>query len=136
MDIENKFRFEVYPTEKVYSEIIEWWGERDFPILPLSFLPKECLITHTDKYWTHAIFLFKTDSEICWTAFPVASPFVDKGDNEGGLEALFKFASEYAKSEGFKYVFTTSPLPKVQKSLLNEGYILGDKDVNHYLKIL
>lgn len=137
MDTENKFKAKTFWTSLVYELLADWWEGHKFPVLPLNALPKKCIIIQNqNEISTHAIFPYTTDSDICWIAYPVSNPHIDKKEKEGGLESLIKFASEYAKENKFTYAFTTSPLQKVQEALLLDGYQIGDTNVNHYLKIL
>lgn len=125
-----------YHKSEVYERISTWWGKHNFPILDISFLPEQCFITSNETKELHACFLYETDSDLCWVAFPVSNPEATREEKEGSLEMLFKGMEEYAKHHKFKYIFTTSPHPVIQNNLIKVGYSLGDENVNHYLKAI
>lgn len=121
---------------EVYDKISKWWGEHNFPILDISFLPEQCFITSNETKDLHACFFYETDSDLCWFAFPVSNPDASKEEKVGSLEMLFRGMEEYAKHHKFKYIFTTSPNPVIQHNLTNVGFTTGDQNVNHYLKVI
>lgn len=125
-----------YRTMEIYIKVCEWWKAHNFPILPPDFLPFEGYIISKDDIELYAVFLYVTDSSVCWLTFPVSNPEATHEQKEGAMEQLFKDVAEDAKKEGFKFMFTTSPLPQVQKALLGAGFQLGDQNVNHYMKLI
>lgn len=120
----------------IYKKVCEWWKYHNFPILPLDFLPFEAFTISKDEIELYTVFLYVTDSSLCWLTFPVSNPTATFEEKHGAMEQLFKDVGEYAKSEGYKFMFTTSPLPRVQEALIASGFSLGDENVNHYMKLL
>ena len=125
-----------YNTLEVYDKIIDWWKGHNFPPLSIDFLPEECFIISDNNLELYAMFFYHTNSNLCWIAFPVSNPLICKEDKKNGLELLTKGIIEYSKQCGYKYVFTTSPVKIIQETLLKEGFILGDENVNHYIKLI
>lgn len=123
-------------TIDVYDKIVKWWEGNSFPPLSIKFLPESCFIVTDNDLELYAIFLYYTDSGLCWMGFPVVNPDTKKEERGEGLKILIEGVTEYAKQIGFNYVFTTSPLKKVQDCFTENGYVLGDENVNHYIKIL
>ena len=55
---------------------------------------------------------------------------------EGGLNRLFQYVSEYAKSLNYAFLFTTSNTVAIENELKSTDFSQGDETVNHYFKIL
>lgn len=125
-----------YRTMDIYIKVCEWWKAHGWPMLAPDFLPFEGYIISKDEVELYAVFLYVTDSSVCWLTFPVSNPEATHEQKQGGLEQLFLDVAEDAKKEGFRYMFTTSPLPRIQEALINTGFNLGDQNVNHYMKLL
>jgi hypothetical protein len=125
-----------YRTVDIYQKVCNWWKAHGFPVLPVDFLPFEGYIISDNDVELYAVFLYVTDSALCWLTFPVSNPKATYEQKQGAMEQLFKDVAEDAKSEGFKFMFTTSPLPRVQEALINSGFELGDQNVNHYMKLI
>ncbi len=124
-------------TDKYYSIAKDWWEGHQFPILPRTMLPKKVMVRYNDNNEeTHMIFIYHTDSELCWIGFPVSNPLLDRESKKGGLLNLIKGTIEYCKQSGFSHIFTTSPIIPIQEKLKESGFILGDNQVNHYIKNL
>lgn len=123
-----------YNTVEVYDKIIDWWKGHNFPPLSIDFLPEECFIISDNNLELYAMFFYHTNSNLCWIGFPVSNPNVHSEFKKDGLEKLIKGMLEYSKQCGYKFMFTTSPIKPVQKALMNLEFVLGDEQVNHYIK--
>ncbi len=120
----------------IYEKVCSWWMYHNFPTLPIDFLPFEAFTISNDEIELYTVFLYVTDSSLCWLTFPVSNPEATFEEKQGAMEQLFKEVGEYAKKEGYKFMFTTSPLLRVQEALIASGFSLGDENVNHYMKLL
>lgn len=123
-------------TEDFYGTLKLWWEEHKFPTLDISFLPEQFFVCYNGHVATHAMCVYQTDSGLCWTAFPTSNPLISHETKQGGLDVLMEGVTRYAKEEGYKYIFTTSPVKRVQEALVASGFNLGDENVNHYIKII
>lgn len=124
-------------TRDYYDMLSQWWKGHKFPIVASDMLPEKIMLTrNNDNVLTHAMFVYETNSDLCWLAFPVSNPSLTRPQKKGCLEAMMKASIEYCKQLGFKYVFTTSPVEAIQTKLTSVGFQLGDENVNHYLKII
>lgn len=123
-----------YNKTEVYEGLCEWWEKHKFPVLDIDFLPETFFTVEVGEEVLYGMFVYRTDSKLAWIAFPISNPDLTKEEKKGGLEFLINGITEILKESGFKYIFTTSPLPVVQEALLNTGFNLGDEKANHYLK--
>lgn len=123
-------------TVDIYKKVYKWWQAHHFPALPLDFLPFEAFTISNDEIELYTVFLYVTDSSLCWLTFPVSNPLASYKEKQGAMKQLFNDVGQYAKKEGYKFMFTTSPLPVVQNALIEAGFSLGDQNVNHYMKLL
>ena len=119
-------------TEDFLYTLDEWCEGNKFPNLHLSILPENVYVYSDEGIYTHCVFVYETNSAICWLSFPVANPFIDKG--RGRLSDLFLKVENLMKDRGYSIMFTTSSTPKVKGVLNSLGYLMGDENVNHYFK--
>lgn len=129
-------KFNKVSTKDFYPILEYWWERHHFTAVSRGILPPEVFVVSKGETPIYSMFLYETNSGLCWIAWPLSNPDVSKTEKEGGLDFLIKKVSEYAKEKGFIVSFTTSPVRPVQESLKREGYQEGDVKVNHYLKIL
>lgn len=132
----SRFKVKMYKSEEMYDEICDWWSGHNFPKLPIGFLPEECFVASKQEEDMYAVFLYHTDSQLCWLAFPVSNPKIPYEEREGGLSKLIEAVTVYAKKAGYEFIFTTTPLESVKKALVQNEFAVGDEGVNHYIKIL
>lgn len=124
-------------TKDYYDLVTQWWVGHKFPIVPVDMLPEHLFVTYNSSgELTHFMFIYHTNSNLCWLAFPVSNPNLSKEDRKGCLEGMMKASVEYCKQMGFRYIFTTSPVESIQSKLTSVGFELGDEGVNHYIKML
>jgi len=125
-----------YKSVEIYDRVCGWWRAHNFPILPINFLPFEGFIISNEDTELYAVFLYVTDSDLCWLTFPVSNPIASYEEKRGAMEQLFQDVGNSAKDAGYNFMFTTSPLASVQEALIGAGFTLGDENVNHYMKLL
>ncbi len=127
----------VHKTDTIYSTAVDWWKGHNFPNISRDMLPETAIVsTNKEGDKTHMMFLYHTDSNLCWIAFPISNPKLSRDSKKGNLASIMKGAVAYCKELGFKYIFTTSPITSVQEKLIDAGFQTGDKEVNHYIKVL
>ena len=137
MEVRKENTVDFYPT------ISDWWNNHQikyegktisYPIIPLGVLPQNVFIVRDNGEDLYCVFFYHTDSGLCWSAYPTRSPKVKP--NKEALNFLMIELEKYARSEGYFLIFTTSPIPNIQKSLLEVGFVEGDMRVNQYYKQL
>ena len=117
------------------NTIVEWSKGHNFP-LNVGILPDTTFVYYVEDTPVYSVCFYNTDSYLAWLAWPLSNPFCDRSLKEYGLNRLFDYVGEYAKSLDYVFLFTTSNTKVVENELENIGFFTGDKTVNHYLKIL
>jgi len=129
-------RFTTLKTKDIIKEIGGWWSARDMTPPPSFILPEDAYVRLSEEELTHILFLYKTNSSICWVGFPTANPDNDSVSKEVGLKSLLEYCEGEAKSEGYSVMFTTTNTPRVEFALGELGYKVGDQDINQHIKLL
>ena len=123
-------------TKDFYTVLSYWWESYGFTPVGIEVLPEQVFVVSKGDTPLYSMFLYETNSKLCWVAWQLANPDTSTREREGGLDFIIKEVTRYAKEKGFTLVFTTSPVKPVQDSLLESGYVEGDLKVNQYFKIL
>jgi hypothetical protein len=122
---------EFYPTMK------KWCKGNNFPCISPSMLPKNTFVIYGDGGTPlYSLCFYNTDSRLAWVGWELKNPATSKEERLGKLSQLFEHVEEYARGMGYDIVFTTSNTKPVEDVMLDLDYIVGDTNVNHYLKIL
>lgn len=122
-------------TVDFHNTLLEWAKGHNFT-LNIGLLPDTTFVYYVEDTPVYSVCFYNTDSYLAWLAWPLSNPFCDKSLKEGGLDILFQYVSEYAKSLDYVFLFTTSSTPIVEEKLIETNFIQGDNKVNHYFKIL
>ena len=125
-------------TSEFYPRMKDRCKAYSFPEVSPNMLPEYTLIisdrgTDVELY---SVCFYNTDSNLAWLGWELGNHEAPKELKEGALTELIEASGEYAKQLGYKILFTTSNTKPVIKSLRGLGFIEGDTDVNHYLKLL
>jgi urease accessory protein UreE len=123
-------------TKEFYPILKYWWESHDFTPVDIDMLPEKVFVVVKDDTPIYSMFLYETNSKLCWIAWQLGNPDVSKEIKKGGLTFLIKEVTKYAEKLGYKFSFTTSPVKVIQEALMEEGYLEGDIKINHYLKII
>jgi hypothetical protein len=124
-------------TEAFYNTMKYWWDGHKFLHVSPSMLPDTTFVCINNKgVPVYSTCFYNTDSNLCWIGWQISNPYESKEDKEGCFDFLVKEIENYAKSVGYHIVFTTSRTPKVEQTLLDNGFDTGDINVNHYIKTL
>jgi len=130
-------RVELIKTEKFYPTMQRWWKGQNFPDVSPSMLPENTLVCYNEEdNPTYSVCFYNTDSNLAWLGWEIANPELSSEQKKGGLEFLFKAACKLAENLGYQVVFTTSKTPAIKANLEKSGFVVGDEDVNHYIKTL
>lgn len=128
-------KIKLIKTEDFYETMKEWWDKHDFTHVSPSMLPENTFVVYNNKgVPTHSICFYNTDSELCWLGFPISNKEVE--EKQDCFYFLMKGVEKYAKKLGYRLLFTTSENPAVQHILTKSNYVIGDINVNHYIKII
>ncbi len=74
--------------------------------------------------------------EVALIGWPCTSPDSTADERDLALEVLFDVLHEEAKRSGYKFMWTMSGVPPMQKRFLEQGYVVGDTNINQYWKEL
>jgi hypothetical protein len=117
-----------------YGTFSEWLEQHSFPQINELVLPNNVFVCYSEGIPIYCIWLYFTDSKLCWVAFPASNKNVNYKKRIGGMEFLLDSVSRYCKRKKIVTIITTSNTDSVIKPLLNSGFELGDSNVNHYIK--
>lgn len=123
-------------TKEVYKMMKDWWLGNNFQVVSPSMLPQTTFVCYNDSdVPIYTMCFYHTDSNLCWIGWQLKNP--DKEvDRTGGLEFLFEAVEDFAKEQEYHVMFTTSNTPRVEGVMKQQQYIVGDTNVNHYLKTI
>jgi hypothetical protein len=125
-------------TSDFYPRMKDRCKAYSFPEVSPSMLPEYTLIisdrgTDVELY---SVCFYNTDSNLAWLGWELGNHEAPKELKKGALSQLIKGAEAYAKELGYDILFTTSKTKPVIQALRGLGFVEGDTDVNHYLKLL
>lgn len=130
-------RIEKIKTKDFYETMVDWCKGNNFAIISPSILPEYTFVVYnSSNIPTYSVCFYNTDSNLAWIGWELKNPTVKKQDKQNNLVSLFNHIEQYAKSQGYQLLFTTSSTKPIVDTLLGLGYKEGDVNVNHYLKIL
>ena len=126
--------------EAAHGELVSgWWRARFDQPLPLDVLSESGYVAFNRgsgrpiaALWLYPI----KGSKVAWIGWPLADPESNKEERTAALDALYDIIHVRAKEAGYRYIWTTSNTPPVESRLKGYGYVIGDKNVNQYWKIL
>lgn len=121
-------------TEAFYDTMKHWWDGQKFEHVSPSMLPENTFVCLKDGVPIYSVCFYNTDSNLCWIGWEIGNPDVE--DKSGGLKFLLEEVEKYARYVGYHIIFTTSKHPAVSSKLLERKFVVGDENVNHFLKVL
>lgn len=120
-----------------YKTLDGWWrqySEWKDSVPELILPPYGAIVEHEGKP-VAAAFLYETKGNGCsWMEWIVADPAADKMVRAMALDKLIDDVSEYAKNEGYQFVFMTVKHPKLLERLIEKGFMKGDGDMTTMIK--
>lgn len=129
-------KIKIHQQEEVYDILTNWMRGHNFPEIAIDMLSSKIFVCYNNEIPIYAISFYDTNSRLCWIGFPLSNPYVTKKGKEGGLDELLKYVEKYAIDGHYRLMFTTSSVSIIDDVLKNNGFILGDEKVNHYIKQL
>lgn len=125
------------PKAVFYPIYGNWCEQHGFPVITGLWLPENSFVCFNDKSEPiYGIWFYHSDSKLAHIGFPISNKAIPFEQRQGGLEFLLEYVIKYAKKKKYVSVFTTSDTDAIIKTLDSKGFVLGDKGVNHYFKIL
>jgi hypothetical protein len=124
-----------HSKEEFYDEFSSLLDKHHFPRINKMVLPENCFAVYNeDDIVLYSFWVYFTDSQLMWLAFPVSNKSIPIKRRRGAFEVLLEHISNYAKRKGIISLFTTSNTEGVIEPLLKSGFEIGDSNVHHYLK--
>lgn len=112
-------------------EVYGWANKRKFPMPEIQVLPETLIMIYHNNRPSSCGFLYKTDSQVCWLAWVISNPDIEKEARADALETLFSCAKVAAQTMGFDTVFTMSGHDGL-KEKLSRHFTLGDSNAANY----
>ncbi len=114
-------------TDELRGELIRWWDQHEYPVLPLEVLPKEHgFVWCKDGVPICATWLyFSSDPSVrfAWALFYVKNPNASPSDVTEGFVGLNTFVDDYCKSKDCWGVVTFTGKPSLEKRLEDHGFL-------------
>lgn len=124
-----------HETKQFYNIMCDWWEQHEFPQVPLSMLPTDVFVCYNDDSEPiYSVNVYLTNSSLCWLGWQISNK--NNKNKQNGLTYLIEKVTSFLEVEGYLHIFTTSNTKPVIKSLEECDYLLGDENVNHYIKNL
>lgn len=120
-----------FDFSKHYAIIQQWWKEyKSFAPLQ-EHLSQNGFIIYLEEKPICAGFVYKTDSKICWFEQQISNPDTDKEVRDAALSLLIDTAIDWASSENFSLIFTSTNSAKFQSRLEKTGFVVVDNNQTH-----
>jgi hypothetical protein len=130
----NDLSFAPFDAATDFPVISTWWKEHKWPIVPLSFLPRNgIVIRHLGKPIC-AGFIYLTDTPIGLLEWVVSDPKSNKKDRDEALHLLIQRLCWMAQILGVVQLFSSSEHPKLSERLEENGFKMTSESVKHFLK--
>lgn len=119
-----------------YKIFVKWLETHKFPIITDLWLPENVFVCYIDEVPCYCIWFYHNDAKLAHIGWPASNKNISYRKKQGGFDFLLNYVENYAKRKGYVTLFTTSNTESVINVLDKSGYVIGDKNVNHYFKIL
>ena len=126
-------RADLFDPKTHYNLICDWWVKNNWPVIPLSHLPRFGLIAFVDNEPAVAGFLYATDSSFCWLEWIVASPNVRHEKRQESIHYLIQELKSASKKMGFESIFTSANKESLISKLEKENFKVCDRNVTQLL---
>lgn len=131
-----EFVVKKHNKSEFYAIFCKWLETHKFPIVSDLWLPENVFVCYTNEIPCYCIWFYHNDAKLAHIGFPASNKNVNYKKKQGGLQHLLEYVEKYAKRKGYVTLFTTSNTESVVSTLEKCEYILGDKNVNHFFKII
>lgn len=126
-----------YFTENDYNTLLDWWKFWRFSAPGLENLPKTGVIVNINNVDVCAGFVYLSNSNICWIEFIVSNPKEkNKEIRKVAISECINQLCYIAREMGYGVAYTSLKNENLQNKYLEEGFILGSKNCNEYIKLL
>ena len=112
--------------------LVGWWNAHRFPPPPQHLLPATGFLCDGIA----AGFLYLTNSPIAWMEWVVCDPTAPKEKRGPAIDALIDHLCLLAKKSDSSVVFTAVTRRAFEKRLKSFGFVDGDRQTNHLIRVL
>lgn len=123
-----------HSKDEFYETFCKWLEQHSFPQINDLILPNNVFVCYNEEIPIYCVWLYFTDSKLCWMAFPASNKGINYKKKIGGMEFLLNSVSKYCKRKKILTLITTSNTESIIEPLLKSGFTVGDTNINHYLK--
>lgn len=124
----------IHPAIDFYDTICDWWDDKSFPILPISFLNRGYVSTINDKP-IFAGFLLKDESmPVGFFTFFASNPEAVETEKSDSFKELSFHVEKLSKDLGITILVTPTNNQSLSNRLLKEGFKIGDQNITHFFK--
>lgn len=114
---------EKYIPEKHNDMLKLWYKQWNLPIDQIEILPNTGMVIDN----ICALFLYETNSSVCFLENFVSNKFIDEDIRQKGFYLICLAMEEWVKFLGYKQVITTSNNSEVIKRCLDMNFIKSEK---------
>lgn len=115
------------------KDIVSWWKDWSFGIIPEFLLPKRGYIVLNGKDKVCATWLYiEKDLRMSWMSWTVCNKKLDIKVRREGLQTLVDFVKKESVALGKEIIFTTTENDSFRQRLEDSSFIKGDVSVDHY----
>lgn len=125
-----------FDADTHYETICEWWNAYKWPCIPLESLPETGIIVTVDNELVCAVWLYKSDSNLCWMEWMISNPKSPKNYREEALPFLINTCADVARILGFKIIFTSIKHNRLLSRLIEAGFNVDDTNATNLTKVL
>ncbi len=125
-----------FDADSHYKIICSWWDAHKWPSIPMESLPQTGIIITIDGEPICAVWLYKSDSNLCWMEWMISNPKSPKAHREIALPLLIDTCTNVAKQMGFKIIFTSIKHTRLLKRLTGAGFNVDDTNATNLTKVL
>ena len=122
----------LHEKSEFYPTYVKWCEMHDFPPMIFDCLPNTVFVCYSLNVPVYCVWLWNTDSGICWIGFLTSNKQVEYTQREGGIALLIEESKIYAKSVGYNSLFITSGDEIIIKELEKSGFVEADVNINQY----
>lgn len=124
---------EFFQPEKHYEAIAKWWAAQNWPVIPLTHLPKTGVVVMFGDKPAAAAWLYKTDSAFCLLEWIVADPEIRREARASVLSVLVSTSKMLAAIMGFQSIFMTIKNESLASRIRPHGFRATDQGMTNYV---
>ena len=125
-----------WDVDKYQQKVLEWWDSRQGVDFPVHFLPDTGRVAVLAGRPIAACFIYLTNSRVAHISWPITDPETHPEVRSEAINMCIEALHKLAKECDYKHVWTTSGIPKLQDRFEELGYMVGDLNINQYIKEL